>query len=245
MLGWPKVWGATAFKGAAEPDAVWTPLHQRFANHLSWLEKAQDLQGERRALEAIVVTGWSRFSHNSALCETLPVGLPSLFVCLQMLRKGHFSSALIETAATELGIPEHALLFDNTSMDVKIPEEISGPVGIGIGNGNGSAFPGSALYFLLSRVEAARQLYLKIVSQAELQTLGCAGMTKDLLQSLDACVEVMEGIRDGLFERLAEVFYREDAEEIMATKFDKVLGLIEDLRTDLVSPTPPWTMATP
>lgn len=85
----PRVWGATAFKGAAEPDAVWTPLHQRYANHLSWLQKAADLKEKGpRHLEAVVVTGWSRFSHNSPLCEILPVGLPSLHVCLRMLQVG-------------------------------------------------------------------------------------------------------------------------------------------------------------
>ena len=239
----PRVWGATAFKGAAEPDAVWTPLHQRFANHLSWMEKAVLLKEQSRSLEAIVVTGWSRFSHNSALCEILPAALPSLCVCLRMLQNAHFSSNLIEEVGKELGIPEYALLFDNTSLDMGVEMKVNGNSD---GNRNNhhhrimmmdtdvddsdhsdgneqeeedsysskgtskqEMFPGRDLYFSLARVEAARQLYLKSSSESDF--------------AVNNCIENLCQLREELLRHLSRVLYKEDVEEIMATKFDNIV----------------------
>ena len=36
-----KLWGASAFKGASEPDAVWVPLGEHAGNHVSWMERAR------------------------------------------------------------------------------------------------------------------------------------------------------------------------------------------------------------
>jgi len=52
-------------------------------NHLKWVERAETMK-----LHAVILTGWSRFSHTAALCELLPVALPCLSVCLSILRFG-------------------------------------------------------------------------------------------------------------------------------------------------------------
>ena len=241
----PRVWGATAFKGAAEPDAVWTPLHQRFANHLSWLEKAVLLKERARNLEAIVVTGWSRFSHNSALCEILPVGLPSLHICLRMLQKGHFSSDLIESAAAELGIPEYALLFDETGLDgcaggggnatAATADTATSMCEDGNGEGDrdmgtNSKFPGWRLYHFISKLEAARQIYLKIDGQICKQGKNMQGVREQCLEEIQTCISGLEGLREELRAGLNEIFYTADVDEFMVTKFEKVLGLVRELK---------------
>ena len=198
----PKVWGATAFKGAAEPDAVWTPLHQRLANHYSWLDKSQLLMREKsRQLEAVVVTGWSRFSHCTSLCEILPVGLPSLCICLRMLRKGHFSRALVEEAARELGISLELLLYDNDQASLAIDTKQQ------------PNFPGAKIFSCISKLESCRQLFLS----SEPQNTSLEIHAKD----------VLEDMKDDFRTELLTVFYPEDVEEIYNSKFKKVLELAD------------------
>mmetsp|Transcript_56765 Transcript_56765/g.179459 ORF Transcript_56765/g.179459 Transcript_56765/m.179459 type:complete len:389 (+) Transcript_56765:81-1247(+) len=42
-----RVWGASAYKGASEPDAVWVPLARHIQNHIMWLDRHQQTCGER------------------------------------------------------------------------------------------------------------------------------------------------------------------------------------------------------
>ena len=80
-----RVWGASAYKGASEPDAVWVPLARHIQNHIMWLERHR-----RTPLCGIILTGWSRFNHTAALCELLPAAIPSLCLCLSTLRNGSY-----------------------------------------------------------------------------------------------------------------------------------------------------------
>lgn len=78
-----KVWGASAWRGASQPDAIWTPADRHAANHCSWVRRAR-----RTKLQGMILTGWSRFNHIAALCETLPAGLPSLALAFSILTHG-------------------------------------------------------------------------------------------------------------------------------------------------------------
>uniref|UniRef100_A0A8R1HMW2 beta-N-acetylhexosaminidase n=1 Tax=Caenorhabditis japonica TaxID=281687 RepID=A0A8R1HMW2_CAEJA len=73
---------ASAFKGA-------DGQRQQFSNISRYLEvqrsyvKLMDLhQNAGEMVQGIFVTGWSRFNHFNALCELLPVAIPSLIVDL-------------------------------------------------------------------------------------------------------------------------------------------------------------------
>lgn len=96
------VWGASAFKGASLPDADWVPEVRHVSNHESWVRRARLTR-----LKGFVVTGWSRFNHTAALCETLPVALPTLALCMAVLRQGGLrdAAAMRASVASELGLP--------------------------------------------------------------------------------------------------------------------------------------------
>ncbi|XP_061456118.1 hexosaminidase D-like isoform X2 [Rhineura floridana] len=84
--GFKAVWFASAFKGTTGPAQAWTPLNHHLQNHLRWLKVIQSMPKTPSVrFQGIVLTGWQRYDHYSALCELLPVGIPSLAVCLQTL----------------------------------------------------------------------------------------------------------------------------------------------------------------
>ncbi|KAL8174905.1 UNVERIFIED_CONTAM: hypothetical protein K2H54_005404, partial [Gekko kuhli] len=98
--GFKTVWFASAFKGTTGPAQAWTPLNHHLQNHLQWLSVMRSVAKNPSArLQGIVLTGWQRqglrvelsYDHYSALCELLPVGIPSLAVCLQTLVNGGFN----------------------------------------------------------------------------------------------------------------------------------------------------------
>lgn len=92
--GFKHVWFASAFKGSERPDQMWTPLETRLHNHLSWLKIISSMGVYPNiTLEGIILTGWQKFDHFMSLCELLPVGIPSLAVCLQTLKHGSYNEA--------------------------------------------------------------------------------------------------------------------------------------------------------
>ncbi|XP_060700177.1 hexosaminidase D-like [Hemiscyllium ocellatum] len=89
--GFSVMWFASAFKGATGAAQSLTPISYHLANHLQWLKVTEALSRDSIQLRGIALTGWQRYDHFSVLCELLPVGLPSLAVCLQALKNGVFS----------------------------------------------------------------------------------------------------------------------------------------------------------
>ncbi|XP_041072959.1 hexosaminidase D-like isoform X1 [Carcharodon carcharias] len=89
--GFSHIWFASAFKGATGAAQSLTPISYHLANHLQWLKVAEAVPRDSIQLHGIVLTGWQRYDHFSVLCELLPVGIPSLAVCLQTLKNGIFS----------------------------------------------------------------------------------------------------------------------------------------------------------
>uniref|UniRef100_A0A7N5JRU8 beta-N-acetylhexosaminidase n=1 Tax=Ailuropoda melanoleuca TaxID=9646 RepID=A0A7N5JRU8_AILME len=84
--GFLRLWAASAFKGATGASQALTPTEHHLRNNMQWLQVAAS--GPSDMLQGIVLTGWQRYDHFSVLCELLPVGIPSLAVCLQSLLHG-------------------------------------------------------------------------------------------------------------------------------------------------------------
>ncbi|XP_069503445.1 hexosaminidase D-like isoform X2 [Ambystoma mexicanum] len=141
--GFKTVWFASAFKGASGVAQVLTPMDKHQKNHRGWLQMFQKMKDFPRIhLQGIALTGWQRYDHFSALCELLPMGIPSLAVCLQTLVHGVFSQQAQRNILEMLGF-----------------KEIDVSKNICIGNG---AFPGSEIYRLVEQIQ--RELKPKVDS---------------------------------------------------------------------------------
>lgn len=101
--GFRQLWAASAFKGATGVSQALTPIEHHLRNHMQWLQVAA--RGPADTLQGIVLTGWQRYDHFSVLCELLPVGIPSLAVCLQSLLQGGFAEDVKARVENFLGIP--------------------------------------------------------------------------------------------------------------------------------------------
>ncbi|XP_059682636.1 hexosaminidase D-like [Gavia stellata] len=131
--GFEAVWFASAFKGTTGPAQAWPPLSYHLKNHLSWLKVMQALP--RLAplrFQGIVLTGWQRYDHYSVLCELLPVGIPSLAICLQTLVNGGFTDETKRKVLDTLG-------FQSMQLEQSTCE------------GRG-AFPGAEIYHMVEQV---------------------------------------------------------------------------------------------
>ncbi|XP_060116864.1 hexosaminidase D-like [Heteronotia binoei] len=131
--GFKTIWFASAFKGTTGPAQAWTPLNHHLQNHLQWLSVMSSMPTAPFArLQGIVLTGWQRYDHYSALCELLPVAIPSLAVCLQTLVNGGFNEVTKKKVLDMLG-------FQSMQLEKSTC----------VGNG---AFPGSDIYRMVEQV---------------------------------------------------------------------------------------------
>ena len=141
------IWGASAFKGASSPTAVWTPMPLHYSNHTSWVRRASITP-----LQGMVVTGWSRFNHTAALCEVLPVAIPSLVLCLTLLRHKNPPPDLIRRVFDHLGV--HTDLMNPTLQSLL---EVPTP-----------SFPGAEAFVALAAVESTHRQLARLQDNVKL-----------------------------------------------------------------------------
>lgn len=136
-VGFKNIWFASAFKGASGVDQRVTPFDKHLKNHLSWLKVMKSMSKYPSvSFRGIILTGWQRYDHFSVLCELLPMGIPSLAVCLKTLQYGAF----LKEAQTEI---QHLL-----GCSINIEK--------GICEGSG-AFPGSEMYSMILLINQGLQ----------------------------------------------------------------------------------------
>ncbi|XP_073877135.1 hexosaminidase D isoform X10 [Macaca fascicularis] len=128
--GFPRLWAASAFKGATGPSQAVPPIKHHLRNHVQWLQVAGSRPTD--SLQGIILTGWQRYDHFSVLCELLPAGVPSLAACLQLLLHGGFDGDAKAKVENLLGISNL---------------EMMDPVREGAGS-----FPGSNILALVTQV---------------------------------------------------------------------------------------------
>lgn len=58
QCGFPRLWAASAFKGATGPHQTLPPVGHHVRNNVQWLQVAAC--GPADALQGIVLTGWQR-----------------------------------------------------------------------------------------------------------------------------------------------------------------------------------------
>ncbi|XP_028572897.2 hexosaminidase D [Podarcis muralis] len=125
-----KLWFASAFKGATGVNQCLTLIGHHLKNHEKWLKVAES--SPAGIIQGIILTGWQRYDHFSVLCELLPVGIPSLAVCLQALKNGGYSEKVKEDVEKSLGIS--SLEIDTYMSDIS------------------GTFPGSEILSLVTQI---------------------------------------------------------------------------------------------
>ncbi|XP_066471938.1 hexosaminidase D [Tiliqua scincoides] len=126
----PKLWFASAFKGATGVNQSLTLIGHHLRNHQQWMKVAES--SPPGIIRGIALTGWQRYDHFSVLCELLPVGIPSLAVCLQTLKNGGYSEKVKEDVEKFLGIS--SLEIDTFMSDIS------------------GTFPGSEILSLVTQI---------------------------------------------------------------------------------------------
>ncbi|XP_007891722.1 beta-N-acetylhexosaminidase [Callorhinchus milii] len=105
--GFRNVWFASAFKGASGAAQDRTPINLHLQNQLQWLKVIKSLpKFPSLHFQGLALTGWQRYDHYSALCELLPVAIPSLVICAQTVRYGSFSTEAKTTSLQTLGFKD-------------------------------------------------------------------------------------------------------------------------------------------
>ncbi|XP_063825315.1 hexosaminidase D-like [Ostrinia nubilalis] len=82
----PRVWAASAFKGASGANQILASTYRYVSNNEAWLNEIKH-NAPGTVFAGIILTGWSRYDHYATLCELLPVAMPSLVSCLSLLTK--------------------------------------------------------------------------------------------------------------------------------------------------------------
>ncbi|KAL0269395.1 UNVERIFIED_CONTAM: hypothetical protein PYX00_007145 [Menopon gallinae] len=91
----PRVWAASAFKGAFGETIYIPNVKRHLENNLRWLEvMTAESSKFKFGFGGIVLTGWQRYDHFAVLCELLPGAIPSLAVNLLATSHGYFNQSL-------------------------------------------------------------------------------------------------------------------------------------------------------
>ena len=147
----PRIWAASAFKGASGPAQDYVPITERLQNHVSWSRILQEFPGPGQ-LVGIALTGWSRYDHFATYCELLPSAIPSLGVCLATLKSGYLSDAAHKTVSAQIGMQGLVPLDEQDGRMLRDDSVKSG-----------NAFPGSEVYFLsVSLLQAQFKLQIGV-----------------------------------------------------------------------------------
>ncbi|XP_062503824.1 hexosaminidase D-like [Corticium candelabrum] len=210
----PRIWAASAFKGASGQLTDFVPITERIQNHVSWMRILQKFPGPGQ-LVGIALTGWSRYDHFATFCELLPAGIPSLGICLKTLEFGYLSNFAHKDISEQLGMDylvpldaADALQFQDNAVK------------------SGSAFPGSEIYYLSIRLLRAQKqmnhgvnidqgwsslwnVQHKFVSTGKLQR----GKTV-----LNSVLKTYDGIEEGVVKILKKYFDDTTAKEFQASK---------------------------
>lgn len=120
------LWAATAFKGAAKPDAIWAPVDGYVSNNLAWCQVARRLEAEGAPLRGVILTGWSRFNGLFPLCELLQPSLVSLAMCLSCWRD---PVAAVDKGRSELALSSQGIraVWNDLAMPAPPPSSLSEP----------------------------------------------------------------------------------------------------------------------
>ena len=219
LRAFPELWAATAYKGAANPDECWTPLAPRINNQLSWRAAEQRIGAP---VHAYILTGWSRFNHLATLCELLPVGLPSLRLCLAALLAGISDEPGRAAALAELGLPPLPLL----------PQGACAQAAAELPVGADEPFPGYAAFVRVAQLQLNREAVEAAEAEAKIfgprvTSRAATGILANVRARAQEAQKRLEALREPLRAALTPILYDEDVDEVVRTKLDDLVRRAE------------------
>ncbi|XP_046658551.1 hexosaminidase D-like [Homalodisca vitripennis] len=155
----PRVWAASAFKGAFGETLYVPNVKRHLENNLRWLQvMAAEGPKFKGGFQGIAVTGWQRYDHFSVLCELLPSAVPSLAINLLATSHGYFNQSLRTKLNTGLscgmfGPSAERGMFLNLNNDPFLWDQFSR-----------CAFPGHTFFKLLYRLNGLEREVSELVT---------------------------------------------------------------------------------
>ncbi|XP_066915167.1 hexosaminidase D-like [Clytia hemisphaerica] len=215
MEVFPRIFFASAFKGATKPWSDFVFIKQRLDNNLSWLKiYHRFLKKGKTVVEGIALTGWSRFDHYAPLCELLPAAIPSMVFCLAALRYGRFDSSIHYETSMDLG-NESKFRIDVKNFARYEPKYDTG------------TFPGGEVLPLLGEFEKAVDLtrnWADIRLNAWLRPYNVKRKhlsyfkLENMIQDARTCLKIVERVEKSARSILGKFFFDDTVEEWMQDK---------------------------
>jgi len=138
------VWGASAFKGASSPDTDFPPINQYYEKVKMWAEVEQFNVLTGYKLGGFILTGNSRFTPSSPLCELLPSSIPSLAMGLAALKHFPMSSRSEEKVLELVGMKTLPVTSKKGTL-LQVSKSLSG------------FYPGGNVFPLAAEIELMRE----------------------------------------------------------------------------------------
>ncbi|XP_066996937.2 hexosaminidase D [Anabrus simplex] len=151
----PRVWSASAFKGAFGETLYIPNVKRHLENNLRWLE-VMTAEGPKfkGGFRGIAITGWQRYDHFAVLCELLPAAVPSLAVNLIATSNGYFNQSLRAKLYSSLGCARTAPNTRYNNVDSIVSLNSDPYLWEKFGR---CFFPGAPFFKLTHRLHAAEQ----------------------------------------------------------------------------------------
>lgn len=221
------VWVASAFKGATGPNQYVTEIAYHIENHLAWLSVVEkEAPKFKNGFHGIALTGWQRYDHFAVVCETLPVGTPSLALCLQTIHQGEFTPDILSKTSQQMGF----------SGDIPIR---AFPRPIVLPPNSQLSFPGKEVYELFNSLANMDSQFNPYVHGDMLATwFNPFHVKKNFtnpwrIQQFSLIInELLQNYmisRQQLNTNLQKIFFPDTVEEILGTLFDPKIHKLEKL----------------
>ena len=169
------IWVGSAFKGASGSVQHLPDLAVHLQNHASWMEviKNLELTHSNLKVQGIVLTGWSRYDHFSALCDLLPAAIPSLVAALQIIKTGTWNSDVIKEVSTLLQCTGPVFALDPETLHFSYAFEVPSTQELIDHNFNKQcSFPGDDVFYVILLYHQALKTFEKYFDPITGQTRG-------------------------------------------------------------------------
>ena len=86
LINFEGIWVASAYRGCFCPSNTYIDHELRMLNHFNWIDFYKRCIFKEK-IKGIILTGWSRYTHETVLSELLCMSIPSLTLCLAVVNK--------------------------------------------------------------------------------------------------------------------------------------------------------------